>query len=260
MLYQICLKSIVEYSILVAKKEGQKTEDFCEQLYRYVRTNKCKSFLSLGICKQLANKIIEYSKVKEAITTYLSSFKALCPKVTSVELDYIESGLIVSELKPKQFYIQANSIQKEIGFVFSGLLRGFYIDNNSNPITIKFVRENEFATHFSAFISQTPSKYYFQCIEPSVIVSLTYKHIQEGYERFPILERYGRLVAEEVLKIMQKRMESFLFETAEERYLEFIKENPNLFTRVSLSHLSSYLGIERQSLTRIRKKLAYTSF
>ena len=180
--------------------------------------------------------------------------------MTSAELDYVESGLIVSELRPKQFYIQANSIQKEIGFVYSGLMRGFFINNDSKPITIKFIREYQFATHFSAFISQTPSKYYFQCIEPTTIVSLSYKHIHDGYEKFPVFERFGRLVAEEVLKIQEKRIESFLFDTAEERYQKFMKENPNLFNRVSLSHLSSYLGIERQSLTRIRKKLTHISF
>ncbi len=70
------------------------------------------------------------------------------------------------------------------------------------------------------------------------------------------IERFGRLIAEAVLKFQQKRIESFLFDTAEARYLEFIKENPGLFNRVSLSHLSSYLGIERQTLTRIRQKLA----
>jgi DNA-binding MarR family transcriptional regulator len=74
------------------------------------------------------------------------------------------------------------------------------------------------------------------------------------------LERYGRLVAEEVLKFQQKRIESFLFETAEQRYLNFVKEQPELLSRVSLSHLSSYLGIERQTLTRIRKKLARQGF
>jgi DNA-binding MarR family transcriptional regulator len=55
--------------------------------------------------------------------------------------------------------------------------------------------------------------------------------------------------------MQQKRIESFLFENAETRYLEFVQENPDLFNRVSLSHLASFLGIERQSLTRIRKKL-----
>jgi uncharacterized phage protein gp47/JayE len=65
-----------------------------------------------------------------------------------------------------------------------------------------------------------------------------------------------RLIAEEVLKQHQKRIESFLFENAEDRYLDFIKTFPNIHDRVSLSYLSTYLGIVRQSLTRIRKKIS----
>jgi CRP-like cAMP-binding protein len=175
-------------------------------------------------------------------------------------MNYLESGLSVVELKPKHFFIHANTMQKEIGFVYSGILRAFYIDNNGNEISVNFIRENRYATHYSAFITQTPSKYYFQCLEPTVLVTISYKHIQEGYKKFPIFERYGRLVAEAVLKIQQKRIEGFLFNNAETRYLDFIKENPDLFNRVSLSYLASYLGIERQSLTRIRKKLASHSF
>jgi CRP-like cAMP-binding protein len=198
--------------------------------------------------------------LKNAITTYLNSFQAICPNATIEELKYLESGLSVIELKPKHFFIHANTMQKEIGFVYSGLLRAFYIDNNGDEISVNFFRENRYATHYSAFITQTPSKYYFQCLEPTVLVTISYKHIQEGYERFPLFERYGRLVAEAVLKIQQKRIEGFLFDNAETRYLDFIKENPDLFNRVSLSYLASYLGIERQSLTRIRKKLASHSF
>ena len=124
---------------------------------------------------------------------------------------------------------------------------------------MNFIRENGYATHYSAFIAQAASKYYFQCIEPTVIVNLSFKHIQQGYDKFPMLERYGRLVAEQVLQIQQKRIEGLLFDNAESRYLDFMKNNPDLFNRVSLSYLSSYLRIERQSLTRIRKKLAHPS-
>ena len=198
--------------------------------------------------------------MKAAIDAYLSSVKALCPPVTTAELDYLESGLTVSHLKPKHFYIHAGTVQKEIGFVFSGLLRTFYIDTEGNQISVNFVRENRYVTHYPAFITQTPSKYYFQCLEPTIVVNLPYKHMQECYNKFPALERYGRLVAEEALKILHKRIESFLFDNAETRYLDFVAENPDLFNRVSLSYLSSYLGIERQSLTRIRKKLAHHSF
>ena len=195
-------------------------------------------------------------KLKEEIEAYLKSFQTICPNATIEELNYLESGLSVVELKAKHFFIHANTIQKEIGFLYSGLLRAFYIDNNGNEISVNFIRENRYATQYSAFITRTPSKYYFQCLEPTVLVTISYKHIQEGYEKFPIFERYGRLVAESVLKIQQKRIEGFLFDNAESRYLDFINENPDLFNRVSLSYLASYLGIERQSLTRIRKKLA----
>ena len=195
--------------------------------------------------------------MNDAFDTVLNSVKSLCPKVTKDELEYLQSGLTVTELRSKHFYIHANTVQKEIGFVFSGLLRAFYVDKDGNEISVNFIREGRYATHYSALITQTPCKYYFQCIEPSIIVNLSYKHIQDGYNKFPNLERYGRLVVEEILKMQQSRIESFLFENAETRYLDFINENPDLFNRVSLSYLSSFLGIERQSLTRIRKKLAH---
>jgi len=177
------------------------------------------------------------SDMNDAIDKFLNSVKSLCPKVTEAELAYLESGLTVRELKAKHFFI----------------------DQNGNEISVNFFRENRYATHYPAFITQTLSKYYFQCIEPTTIVTVSYNHIQKGYEQFPIFERYGRLIAEEVLKMQQKRIEGFLFENAETRYLEFVKENPDLFNRVSLSHLASFLGIERQSLTRIRKKLIQSS-
>jgi CRP-like cAMP-binding protein len=194
--------------------------------------------------------------LEKPVNTYLNAVRTLCPNVSHTALNYLKSGLRVVELQPKHFFIHANVIQQEIGFVFQGLIRAFYIDNQGNEITVNFVQENRYATHYTAFITRTPGKYYFQCIEPIILVNLSYDHIQTGYDKFPDIERYGRLIAEEVLKFQQKRIESFLFDTAEQRYLDFIKENPDLFNRVSLSHLSSFLGMERQTLTRIRQKLA----
>lgn len=168
----------------------------------------------------------------------------------------MEKGLTISKLKTKHFYLHADSVQREIGFVCSGLLRAFYIDNNGNDVTVNFIKEGKYATHYPAFINQKPSKYAFQCLEPSIIVNLSYVHLQECSEKLSSIDHYIRLVVEEEFTIQQKRVEGFLFDNAETRYLNFIKENPDLFNRVSLSYLCSYLGIERQSLTRIRKNLA----
>jgi CRP-like cAMP-binding protein len=190
------------------------------------------------------------------IDTFLQSVKGLCTAITETELAFLESGLTVVELAPKHFYIHAETIQRDVGFVHSGLVRCFYLDQKGNEITVNFVPEGQYATHYPAFISQTPSRYHFQCIEPTTLVCLSYDHIHRCYEKYPVFERYGRLVTEEVLKVQQQRIESFLFSSAEDRYLDFMLSNPSLFNRVSLSYLASYIGIERQSLARIRKKVS----
>ncbi len=146
-------------------------------------------------------------------------------------------------------------MQNEIGFLFSGLIRVFHVDDLGNQITIRFIKENEFATHFSAFIIHNPFNYFYKCVETSIVVKMPFSHLIEGYEVYPILQCYGRLVAEEALKVHQKRIESFLFDTAEERYLKFVKENPELLNKVSIGDIASYIGVERQTLTRIRKKI-----
>jgi len=190
------------------------------------------------------------------ISIYLESYKQICNQITDEELAFVSKVLTISEFKAKQYYLKAGQVQTAIGYVVSGLIRSYYIDDKGNEITISFVKEKEYVTDYGAFVRQKPSKYYFQCLEPCVVVNLLYSEMQDGYNEYKNIERYGRLVTEEVLVQQQTRLESFLFEKAEERYLNFIKRSPNLFNRISLTYLASYLGIERQSLSRIRKKLA----
>ncbi|MCP9756827.1 Crp/Fnr family transcriptional regulator [Lacihabitans sp. CCS-44] len=189
------------------------------------------------------------------IEAYLSHYRSVCPEISEEELVYISESLSLSRYKNKQFYMAEGQVQRSIGFLVEGLLRVFYVDERGNEITTWFVKENEYITDYPSFIRQCPAKFNFQCIEPCVVVNLPYTDMQEGYSKFKNIERYGRLVAEEVVVLQQSRIESFLFQNAEQRYLAFMSRNPTLFNRISLTDLSSYLGIERQSLSRIRKSL-----
>jgi len=190
------------------------------------------------------------------ITSFLTSVQAICPGVTSEELSLIASRLTGMELRKKELFVQSGKIQKTIGFIAQGLVRSFIIDRDGVERTVGFYPEGEYATHYPAFIMQKPSMYTIQCLEPTTFVCLSFDDIQSMYKQYPVIERYGRLIAEEVLKQQQARIESFVFQNAEERYLDFVRQRPSLFNRVSLSQLCSYLGIERQTLTRIRHKIA----
>lgn len=188
---------------------------------------------------------------------FLNSVKKVCPSITESELSQFTSKLKFTALKKKDFFLESGEIQTQLGFITKGLIRSFYVDQDGNERTVGFYPEGDYSTHYPAFITQKPSKYSIQCLEPTTFACLSFEDLQWLYSQSQNFEKYGRLVAEEVLSQQQARIESFVFQTAEERYLDFIQHHPTLFNRISLSHLCSYLGIERQSLTRIRQKITY---
>ena len=194
--------------------------------------------------------------MKENHPKYIESYLQLFSHLSPEELKLFRSQLSIKQYKQKDYFFKNGEIQKKMGFVCEGLLRRYYINEKGKTITTGFVKENEYATDYPAFIQQRPSKYYMEFLEPSIVIELSYDDIQEGYTNFKSHERYGRLIAEKVLTIQTDRVESFLFDTAEERYLNLVNANPDLLNRISLTHLSSFLGIERQSLSRIRGKIA----
>lgn len=190
------------------------------------------------------------------IKRYLETIKTICPEIQKAELTTFGQTLTVTHLSEKDVYLAAGVLQPHMGFIISGLVRSFYVDQKGEEKTVRFIKELDYATHYTAFISKKPSSYSFQCLEPTIMVNISFEAMQHAYEKIPSVQKYGRIMAEEILKMQQARIESFLFGDAEKRYLDFMAKDPSLFNRVTLSHLCSYLGIQRQHLTRIRQKIA----
>ncbi|WP_179345876.1 Crp/Fnr family transcriptional regulator [Winogradskyella ursingii] len=187
---------------------------------------------------------------------YFDLFIDQFPRLSIEAKEFTRSFLTIQKYKKKEFVYKAGEVQKDIGFVCQGLLRKYYLNEKGNEIITGFISENGYATDYPSFLRQIPSKFHIQCLEPTIIVNVSYAKLQEAYYKHKGNEMYGRLVAESVLTRETDRVESLMFENAEERYLNFTAKNKALTNRISLTHLASYLGIERQSLSRIRSNLA----
>jgi CRP/FNR family transcriptional regulator len=79
--------------------------------------------------------------------------------------------------------------------------------------------------------------------------------LQQAYSESHNWERFGRIISEACYLDAMRRSESFLFQNGEQRYLDLIKNNPQIFSRIPLYHIASYMGLERESLSRLRKKV-----
>ena len=193
--------------------------------------------------------------MENVIQLYLNSYKKINPKLTDEELDFVKSTISILKHKKKQILIRENEIQYSIAFIYSGLVRSYFINENGKEINNSFFSENEFVTDYLSFIKQQKTKYTFECLEDCTLISIPFETVETAYDKYKNFANFGRKIAEWALENRTKKYESFLYETAEERYLRFIDENKSILNRISLSHLASYLGIERQSLSRIRSRI-----
>lgn len=185
-----------------------------------------------------------------------SSFLNLNPGIKDAEWSTIENELIEIKKKRKEILFEEGKPQNAIAFITQGLVREYFIDKDGNVHTVWFFKEHQFVTDYSAFLQNIPSKNTFICLEPTEIILIPRDTIIKAYNSYPSFERFGRLIAEQVLVQLQDRIDDFHFLSAEERYLKYIQKYPDLFQRISLTNLSSFLGIQRQSLSRIRKNLS----
>ena len=99
------------------------------------------------------------------------------------------------------------------------------------------------------------SAYSFQALEPVVAVTTSYVYLRELCLRRNDAEGLLRRLIEVEYARTFAHLQTFLTRSAEERYRLFLKEFGDILPRISVTDLSSYLGVSRQNLTMIRKRL-----
>jgi CRP/FNR family transcriptional regulator, anaerobic regulatory protein len=189
------------------------------------------------------------------VRLFFDKMQLICPDITHEELKGFELKISVKNFKKKDLIFDKSKPQDHLAYITCGLIRSYYINEKGSEISAYFVKDFDFVSDYPAFLKETKSNYFFEALENTTAVLIPKSLILQAYATSPKFEKFGRLIAEEAVQFLQGRMESFLFKTATERYVEFMEIENEFMKRLSLDHIATYLGIERQSLTRIRKKL-----
>ncbi len=161
------------------------------------------------------------------------------------------------EYKKGEYYNQHKSVCKYLGFITTGVFRSYIIDNKTSEEKNVFLySKNQFVVTFKSFINQIPCDYHTQAMTDATVVYINIADLLSLYKQSHKWETFGRLLAQEAFNVAIARTESFVFQTPEERYLDLIKYHPDIFNNIPLYHISSYLGIQGPSLSRIRKRIS----
>lgn len=170
----------------------------------------------------------------------LSTYETLIE--TSVLQSYKKGDLLVEEGRTCSYLF----------LVEKGLLRSFYYDEKGNDVTHWFAAETMIMTSPASFFNREESFFYIQALENVEVRAITLDALEQAFEQSKSLERFGRILATEMLILFGHKIVDLQTKSAEVRYRELLQTYPDIFQRTKLGHIASYLGIAQQSLSRIR--------
>ena len=141
---------------------------------------------------------------------------------------------------------------RHIYFVEKGLVRSYYSLQNGKEITAWFSPEQSFFTAIDTFYKQKPTNLTSELVEDSEIYSITFSQLDEMLNKNHAMAKFA---FHTILDVTQKKSEytfNLKFQTAQERYEALLAEYPQIFQRVQLKHIASFLGITPETLSRLR--------
>ncbi|HVU59090.1 MAG TPA: Crp/Fnr family transcriptional regulator [Puia sp.] len=184
----------------------------------------------------------------EELLTMLNDIRLMSTPLVNYLLSVIEAF----ELRKKQFLLKKGMISNHIYYVSKGILRGYYEDENKKQTTKWFMDEGNVITSVDSFFSRTPTLEPIQAIEPSLLFGIRYEQLYHAYEHYPEFNYHGRELTQKYHVLNERRISALQCLRARERYLYTKETQPRIVERVSDNLLASYLGIKKETLSRIK--------
>lgn len=140
-------------------------------------------------------------------------------------------------------------------FICNGLVRFYYITDEGKEHNKSFSSEGEFAGAIQYSEQPEPCRFYIQALEPTSALAISLAGLSSLYKSSLAWANLGRLYMETLVVRKTDREASFLLDSAQSRYVTFIRSYPALVKRLPLYHVASYLGITDVALSRVRRRL-----
>ncbi|PSR56197.1 Crp/Fnr family transcriptional regulator [Adhaeribacter arboris] len=187
---------------------------------------------------------------KESLIQFLQSTQ-LIPSSKAIEIanQFSRKTILKNNLQLKEGHVC-----NEYLFLEKGFMRAFAYDVHGNDVTTSFYSRSHVVFEVSSFFNRTASQENIQALTDCEGWYITYEQLNHFFHAFPEFREFGRSILVKVLTRLKNRMLATITETAEERYGQLLKSNPEIFQHAPLKHIASYLGITDTSLSRIRKE------
>ncbi|MDJ1472073.1 Crp/Fnr family transcriptional regulator [Xanthocytophaga flava] len=173
------------------------------------------------------------------------------------EIQPILSSAIPRKLRRNELLLQAGDVCRHKVFIVSGILRTYSISANGNEHIVQFSSEKEWTLDIESYDLEIPSIVNIAAVEPTEAVLWKKNDFNALLASLPLLKKYSEQLISRKIYENRQRLLTAISATPEEKYDDFIRNNPHLVTRLPLHMIAAYLGISLKTLTRIRHAQLY---
>jgi len=175
-------------------------------------------------------------------------------ELSDIELSQIREAGVERNLRKWQSILHDREIWKYNCFISSGCFRMYRFGEDGIDHTMRFGIENWWMTDQESYNSGKPSQYNIEALAKSTIILWTKESWQHLLSTIPGLKIFNEGLQARAYEASQRRIYSLISGSAEEKYVEFQQTYPNVFNKVPLHMVASYLGMSRETLSRVRRE------
>ncbi len=186
----------------------------------------------------------------QKIKSYITNAVQMDDETFELALNYF----VIKEIKKGDFLLKEGTICNQIAYIEKGLFRTYFL-KDGNEVNTCFCVEDSITLSHKSFVNRVASTEYIQAIEDAKVVTLSYEHIMKLYQLAHSWQSLSNVLTAKECMRLSERVKALSFETAKEKYLQLLENQPEIIQRVAIQHIASYLGVSRETLSRIRSKI-----
>ncbi len=173
-------------------------------------------------------------------------------KLTENDIELLSEVFHLKKIRKHQFFIQSGDVCKIAGFVVKGAMKKYTIDNSGKENILELYIENWWAGDKESFMIGTPTPYYIDAFENSELLVITKEDFFNKLNKLSFFADFNRVLTERQSFQLMKRVHSSQTYTAEQKMEQLQNTYPEFFQRFPQHIIASYLGMTKETLSRIR--------
>ncbi len=181
------------------------------------------------------------------LRTHIEEILAL----TDEEFDNILSHFTPIKKRKHQYIIQEGEPTHKEFWVIQGCLKSSFYDPEGKEHIVQFAMENWWITDYDAFHNKTNAKLSVDCLSDCDLLYISLENREKLCIASPKMQRFWARKTKLGYIALQNRVLTLLKDTPKERYEMLLHQYPLLFQRVPKKLIAAYLGVSRETLSRL---------